>query len=299
MKSIPLHLITGYLGSGKTSFLKNFIRKQADAYRIAVIQNEFSEVNIDAKELRSEKLNIEILEINKGSVFCVCLFSGFANQLKSFVEVHKPDIILLEATGLANPVSIGQLMCDESISGLVYLARIWTIIDALHFSKVKQLSAVINQIAIADEVIINKIDLVTEIERREISKAIQQINPLAKIQFANYCNIEMESSLFEKTLKMIVGEKTLKSVPVFTQVFTSPYPVKRKNLDYLLNKLSEDVLRIKGYILLDDGKNYMLQSVFGSTTLVVSENKNEKTELVCITKVKIDFETILRKLVLI
>ena len=84
--SIPLYLITGFLGSGKTSFLKYFLQQnEGKRGKLAVIQNEFSPVSIDGKEIQ-QMGDYRILEVNIGSVFCVCLLGSFVSSLAAFFE---------------------------------------------------------------------------------------------------------------------------------------------------------------------------------------------------------------------
>ena len=97
MKKIPFYLVTGFLGSGKTTLIKQFIGSYADLKKIAIIQNEFAEVNIDSRDLRETRKSFELLEMNNGSVFCVCLLGSFVYSLASFIEEHHPDLIILEA----------------------------------------------------------------------------------------------------------------------------------------------------------------------------------------------------------
>ena len=94
--SIPLHLVTGFFGSGKTSFLKHYLRKFGSQRKIAVVQNEFSPSNIDGKELKLTE-SYEILEINNGSVFCVCLLGSFIDSLGAFIDDIQPDEIEVKA----------------------------------------------------------------------------------------------------------------------------------------------------------------------------------------------------------
>ncbi len=106
LRSIPFILVTGFLGSGKTTLVTRLLNHFGNEKKIAVIQNEFANANIDGQELEKTGKAFKILEINKGSVFCVCLLSSFIQSLVELVESCQPDIIVLEATGLADPISI-------------------------------------------------------------------------------------------------------------------------------------------------------------------------------------------------
>lgn len=297
MSKIPFHLVTGFLGSGKTTFLKSFLEQYADIKKIAIIQNEFAETGIDGKELQNSGWSFDLLEVNKGSVFCVCLFSDFRVQLADFVEKHQPDLILLEATGLADPIAISELLMDTKLQEQVYLSQIWTIIDALHYEKVRLLPAVKNQIIIADNIIVNKTDLIDDEKKLVLESEIKKMNPLATIFLTIFSQMqvnEVDTERIDKIIGLPVG--VIKDIR--TQVFRTPYAVKRKNLDYLISQLNEDVYRLKGYMLLDNNEAIMIQSVFGKTTFTPVEKTMNSTEIICIGEKVIDFEFILRKLVL-
>ena len=103
------------MGSGKTTFLKRMLAAHQSEKKIAIIQNEFAPANIDGEDLKRDGKNFEILEINNGSVFCVCLLSNFISSLTEFIKAHKPDVIFLEASGLSDPIAIAQLLDFEDL----------------------------------------------------------------------------------------------------------------------------------------------------------------------------------------
>ena len=134
VKRIPFFLITGFLGSGKTTLLKNIVNQFADDKKLAIIQNEFAAANIDKKELRETNKSFKLLEINRGSAFCVCLLSSFTKSLRDFIDAHQPDAIFLEATGLSDPIAIAEILNDAKFDD-VYLSYVWCIADAMNFHK--------------------------------------------------------------------------------------------------------------------------------------------------------------------
>ena len=101
--SIPLNLINGFLGSGKTTFLLHYLDTFAGGRKIGVIQNEFSPAGIDGELITRQGKAYRLLEVNNGSVFCVCLLGGFINSLSSFIDDYAPDEIIMEASGMSDP----------------------------------------------------------------------------------------------------------------------------------------------------------------------------------------------------
>src|SRR4030042_6503640 len=105
MVKTPVYLIAGFLGSGKTTFIQQAIDHFSGKCRTGIVQNEFAPASIDGKELkRMTSSDFDLLEINNGSIFCVCLLSGLIFSLKKFVEKYQPDILLIESSGLSDVI---------------------------------------------------------------------------------------------------------------------------------------------------------------------------------------------------
>ncbi len=176
-----------FLGSGKTTLLKNLLQQSSDK-RIAVIQNEFAPSGVDGKELK-QVLPGKLLEVNNGSVFCVCMFSNFAVTLKKLIEDYQPDEIFLETSGLADPINVAELLQDERVVDIVQLNLLITVVDAGNYYKgLSSLQRFKHQLMVADLVLINKIDL-EPLDLAKIKTHIHGINPNADIQTASYAKV--------------------------------------------------------------------------------------------------------------
>jgi G3E family GTPase len=194
---IPFYLVTGFLGSGKTTFLKEVLAGYSSGKRIAVIQNEFAPTGVDGIELKMTGTGFRLVEINNGSVFCVCLMATFVESLQNLIEEYKPEMIFLEASGLADPVNIIELLGREGLNGRVGLAHIITIVDAPHFEKGrKTLPRFRHQIMIADTVLINKSD-VFEGSKALLYDQIRSMNPFAGIIETSYCKADLKGLIFQ------------------------------------------------------------------------------------------------------
>ena len=108
---MEMYLITGFLGSGKTTFIKNIIKALSNK-RIYLIINEFGKEGIDGSLLK--ELGSTIAEINNGSIFCVCRINQFEESLDAAVD-DKPDIILAEASGLSDPTNIRKIIAARCV----------------------------------------------------------------------------------------------------------------------------------------------------------------------------------------
>ena len=191
---IPVTVLTGYLGAGKTTLL-NRILTDTHGKRYAVIVNEFGEIGID-NDLIVES-DEEIYEMNNGCICCTV-----RGDLIRVVEglMRRPgrfDGIIVETTGLADPVPVAQtFFMDDDVKSKTYLDAVVALVDAKHLPlRLKDSREAEDQIAFADVVLVNKTDLVTKEELRDIEATVRAINPHAKIYRTNRSDIELDKVL--------------------------------------------------------------------------------------------------------
>lgn len=282
MAAIPMQLVTGFLGSGKTTFLKNYLDEFAGSRKIAIIQNEFSEVNIDKAELQHRNGGFEILEVNNGSVFCVCLLGSFVNSLAEFIDRVQPDELILEASGMSDPLSIGQILNGPLLRQKIYLDQVWCLVDAVNFQKITGLQTRVNhQIRVADTVIVNKVDLL-DTDGTEIVQMVKKLSPFATIRLTSFAEVSFEPK--KPMMKFIPpGEKAENDRPELeSQVIKSNRLIAPGQLDEFLKHLQEGCLRSKGYINLTTGDKVFLQGTFGQFTLQPVDHFASPSEFVVI-----------------
>ncbi len=284
INKIPFYLVTGFLGSGKTTLIKHFIRSFADSKKIAIIQNEFAEVNIDSRELRQTGKPFELLEINNGSVFCVCLLGSFVHSCADFIHQHEPDLIILEASGLSDPISIGQIISSSPLRNLVWLAHTYTVIDALNFQKtIERVGRNLHQIRVADTIVLNKCDLVDN-KTVEIEDKLRAVNLFAKISETSFCNIELDQpKRFHPPLWIngIEPSGSLGRPELCSVVIKSSKMISIGYLELFIKKYSLIAYRIKGYVLTTTGTR-AVQASFGQIGLQPVVNHYYPTEIVII-----------------
>ncbi len=191
---IPVTVLTGYLGAGKTTLL-NRILSEEHGKKYAVIVNEFGEIGID-NELIVES-DEEIYEMNNGCVCCTV-----RGDLIRVVEglMKRPgrfDGILVETTGLAEPAPVAQtFFMDEDVRKKAKLDAIVTVADAKHLlQRLTDAPEAEDQIAFADVVLLNKVDLVTPAELAQVERRIREINPHATIHQTERCAIPIDKVL--------------------------------------------------------------------------------------------------------
>ena len=177
---IPVTVLTGFLGAGKTTLL-NRILTESHGQRIAVIENEFGEIGVDQElVINAEE---EIFEMNNGCICCTVRGDLIRILGNLMTRREKFDRIVLETTGLANPGPVAQtFFVDEGIRDAFVLDGIVTLVDACHFAQ--QLLAseeTRTQVAFADVIVLNKVDLVSAADLDRLERQVRGINALAKI----------------------------------------------------------------------------------------------------------------------
>ncbi len=179
-EKLPVTVLTGYLGAGKTTLL-NRILSEPHGKKYAVIVNEFGEIGIDNDLVVGA--DEEVFEMNNGCICCtvrgdlIRIIEGLMRRKGKF------DAIIVETTGLADPAPVAQtFFVDENVGRKTKLDAVVTVADAKWLKdRLKDAPEAKNQIAFADVILINKIDLVTDAELREVEARIRGINPYAKL----------------------------------------------------------------------------------------------------------------------
>src|SRR5690349_397373 len=198
-KPIPVTVLTGYLGAGKTTLL-NRILSESHGKKYAVIVNEFGEIGID-NDLIVES-DEEVFEMNNGCVCCT-VRGDLIRVVQGLMKRQNAktgrgfDAIIVETTGLADPGPVAQtFFVDEDVRAKTQLDSVTTVVDAKHLPlRLKDSKEAAEQIAFADQIILNKTDLVSEGDLAEVEKAIRTLNPLAPIHRAQRSNVPLEQVL--------------------------------------------------------------------------------------------------------
>ena len=169
-----LYLITGFLGAGKTTFLKNFIRLFS-GQRIQLIVNEFGKEGVDGALLAD--LGAYLREISGGSVFCACRLDQFEKALRD-CAAENPDVILVEASGLSDPTGVRRLFSQEDRFPHIQYRGAVCLVDAVRFPKLYATArACTRQLAASDVALVNKTDLAQDIQRAETLAIIRDQRP--------------------------------------------------------------------------------------------------------------------------
>lgn len=275
-EKIPVTVLTGYLGAGKTTLL-NRILTEDHGKKFAVIVNEFGETGIDGDLVVGA--DEEVFEMNNGCICCTV-----RGDLVRIIEAlmrrrDRFDGILIETTGLADPAPVAQtFFVDEDVRSKTRLDSIITVVDARHLlGEIDRAHEAQEQLAFADTIILNKIDLVTEEATTSVEERIRRINPTAGILRSERCNLDIASLLDRKAFDL---DRILEVEPDFLDVehghehdehVTSFSLVERMPMDpnkffnwlqKTVQNFGMDMLRMKGIIsFAGDDDRYVVQGV--------------------------------------
>jgi G3E family GTPase len=273
---IPVTVLTGYLGAGKTTLL-NRILTENHGKRYAVVVNEFGEVGIDNELVVGA--DEEVFEMNNGCICCtvrgdlIRIMDGLMKRRGKF------DAIIVETTGLADPAPVAQtFFMDQDVAESARLDAVVTVADAKWLAeRLKDAPEAKNQIAFADVILLNKVDLVSDGELADVEARIRAINPYARLHRTTKCDVEIAQVLERNAFDL---ERIIELEPDFLEEghhhhhdeemqsisITHEGEVNPEKFLPWISELTQvqgpDILRCKGIVAFpDEPKRFVFQGV--------------------------------------
>ena len=186
-----VYLISGFLGAGKTTFLNRLIAVVPPEVTFLILMNEFGEVGLDGVLVEGEDL--DMIEISKGSIFCACVKTDFIKALHEIAKTVRPDVMLIETTGVANPRDLDRDLQLPIFGGAFRLRDKFCLIDAANFlDTYESFLAIEKQLEASDVFIINKVDLAAPGDVDRIETVVREFHPDPRFYEATYADVPFD-----------------------------------------------------------------------------------------------------------
>jgi G3E family GTPase len=298
-----VYLITGFLGSGKTTFLNRIISVFPRDRKLTVLMNEFGEIGVDGTLIQGE--NVDMLEISKGSIFCVCVKTDFIKGLYELSTKVQPDALFIESTGVANPSDLKKDLKLSIFSNRFQFKEQFCMVDAAHFLEAYEAYASLEkQVASSTVFVINKTDMAPPEKIEEIKRVIRGFHPEPAFYETTYGDISLErffpaelregrtympgeagkpSQLSDKELDAFIDEMLnspdLEITPPDRLVsLTYRWAGKEiEEVEVLARGLPRGVIRAKG-LLEAGGRIYLFNYVMGEWSIVASDLPKDRVQ---------------------
>ena len=300
-----VYLITGFLGSGKTTFLNRIINRFPKEKKLTILVNEFGEIGVDGTLVEGE--DIDMMEISKGSIFCVCVKTDFIKGLYELNTTVKPDILLIESTGVANPSDLKKDIKLPIFDDRFQFKEQFCVIDAAHFLDAYEVYASLEkQIASSSVFIINKTDIAPPETIAKIKEVVRRFHPEPSFFETTYADLPLErffdftmssateaveaesatetkaplsADQLEQFLDDLLDDPDLEVTPpdLLMSVALQWKGGLADQIRELADQLPREVVRAKGFVQIDD-RLQIFNYVMGDWTLEPSDIPRERIE---------------------
>lgn len=222
--SAQVYILTGYLGSGKTTLLQKMLaRMQEQDGKVVVLMNEMGEEDIDGEQLQG--FGFPVKKMLDGCI-CCSLQGELAEGLKEILSALSPDKILIETTGVADPIDVIDGLTHPELYDRLELKGIISVVDASRFldlnSRFQSTGSLVktirNQVKYADLLLLNKTDLTTPEVRKKVEEKLKQLNPLAPLYPTIQSEVDLNLLLSVKRIASASPAERAAKVPVQTSI---------------------------------------------------------------------------------
>ncbi|MEN8193966.1 MAG: GTP-binding protein [Bacteroidota bacterium] len=274
-------LVTGFLGSGKTTLINRLIEYYRDK-KIGLIINDFGQISVDGMLVENiihnagKEESTNIFEITNGSIFCSCLSAELVTALKEFVNIN-PEVLIIETSGLSDPSTFNKILEENKLNEYYEVISSICIVDPTKTPKLAtKILAIERQIKSCNIIIVNKIDICEEHEYRSSYQLIEAINTKVKIIDTKYAEFDISKieEKFEYEINPVTETcNTVSSRP--GSIVLNPQNATKEFLFNLYNEINSEIFRIKGFLKID-GQNYYIYDNNDTLHIVIFEKEIEQ-----------------------
>lgn len=272
-QKIAVNIVTGFLGTGKTTFI-NGILKKFPHLQFALVENEFGDIAIDTQLISGMDAS-QMFELRQGCI-CCSISDEYELVLEELAQ-RFPHVenLLIETTGVADPASvIAPFLGNVTLRELYHYAGTVCLYDAHTPIPHPEQELIEKQLALADHILINKTEHSKKTELQNIEKYIQQLNPLAAIDITSFAQstfVPGQSTPVRSLLPHVQAPATHSHIQTQSQNFTKALPKEHflRWLDYTLSIHRREIYRVKGILTFQNEPfEYILQGVSGNFELL-------------------------------
>lgn len=269
---IPTILVTGFLGSGKTTFLKRLAESHPE-WRLVFLVNEFAESSVDGDTLAAA--GTPTRSVVGGSLFCECKAGDFIRTMRGTVlDAHRNqplDAVVIETSGIADPEAIGTLFSDHDLDTAFLIHRIVTVVAPKNILKlIDHMPVTAVQVRTSDTLIINKTDTVSSNHLREVEAKLRALNPGAEILQTSFCQVPFD--LTARAHELPDADLATYDANPFSCRVLSPQHVRAvEEWQAWLDALPAEVVRVKGHVPTHSGWMRLEKTVDGSSIVALKE----------------------------
>ena len=296
---IPVTVITGFLGAGKTTLINKLLKKYNNK-QFALVENEFGEVSIDSKLIQGVNAS-QMFELKEGCICCT-ITDEYEQILQELAE-RFPNVehLLIETTGVADPAAVIQpFYSDEKLQELYHFNGTICILDIQNFEHLPEKEIRYKQLALADQILINKAENLSDEQKLEWLEIARKINPFANIGFSQLKQHDTEINLENISQKIRTAfdyvSPDASHAHIDTKLIELEQPILKeefiRKFSYMMDVHKRSIYRAKGILYFkEEPFEYILQGIGGSYELVEGDifNSVGKSIIVLIGKDLVNF----------
>lgn len=282
---IKLYILTGFLGSGKTTILQNLL-ENLEGKKVGVIQNELGKISVDGTVLKDE--DIQMIELTRGSIFCSCLKLSFVQALVEMSE-KELDYVFVESSGFGDPSNLEEILeATKILIGEKYdFKGCICLVDSLNFlNQFDEAETIERQVKHCNLAVLTKVDLVGEEQLNKIREKIREVNPVCPIVTSVMGKLDL-SFLGQDLSKYQWAEceETTNSIETKPKTLYMNFEgeIEKEKLETFLKRMEESAYRIKGFFYVA-GEGWQKVDMAGKQIVYTSYEPQEKSQLVFISR---------------